>query len=181
MLRSTAQQNLMFFFKFKVCSQDTLGFYTLRHHKNTRHGFLIKTTFVGPDDIVNEIDVTNLKEELRSYPHFVVNFELQWARHKVFHYAVETLNETIVNEKLDHFLNNLKYAVKVNLDFAFISKNLEDGGFSHFYAHENNTLVEWSKLVFTKDDLAKLKDILNKTDVIESCSREKKNTKWKLY
>ena len=33
----------------------------------------------------------------------------------------------------------------------------------------------------THDDLAKLKDFLNKTDVIESCSRERMNTKWRFY
>ena len=33
----------------------------------------------------------------------------------------------------------------------------------------------------THDDLAKLKDFLNKTDVIESCSRERLNTKWRFY
>ena len=33
----------------------------------------------------------------------------------------------------------------------------------------------------TDDDLAKLKDFLNQTDVIESCSREKMNTKRRFY
>ena len=33
----------------------------------------------------------------------------------------------------------------------------------------------------THDDLAKLKDFLNQTDVIESCSREKTNTRWRFY
>ena len=54
-------------------------------------------------------------------------------------------------------------------------------GFRYFYAHEHNTLLDRSKLVFTHDDLAKLKDFLNKTDVIESCSRERMNTKWRFY
>ena len=94
---------------------------------------------------------------------------------------MEALNETIVNEKLDHFFNNLKCAAKVNLAFGFILKNIEDGGFRYFYAHENNTLLDRSKLVCTHDDLAKLKDFLNKTDVIESCSRERMNTKWRFY
>ena len=31
------------------------------------------------------------------------------------------------------------------------------------------------------DDLAKLKDFFNKTNVIESCSRERMNTKWRFY
>ena len=85
-----------------------------------------------------------------------------------------------MNEKLDHFFNNLKCAAKVNLAFGFILKNIEDGGFRCFYAHENNTLLDLSKLVCTHDDLAKLKDFLNKTDVIESCSRERMNTKWRF-
>ena len=33
----------------------------------------------------------------------------------------------------------------------------------------------------THDELAKFKDFLNKTDAIESCSRETMNTKWRLY
>ena len=33
----------------------------------------------------------------------------------------------------------------------------------------------------THDDLAKLNDFLNKTDVIESCSQERTNTKWQFY
>ena len=57
----------------------------------------------------------------------------------------------------------------------------DDGGFRYFFAHENNTLQERSKLVCTKDDLAKLKHFLTKTDVIESCSRETMNTKWRFY
>ena len=51
----------------------------------------------------------------------------------------------------------------------------------YFYAHENNTLLDRSKLVCTHDDLAKLKDFRNQTDVIESCSRERTNKKWMFY
>ena len=69
----------------------------------------------------------------------------------------------------------------MNLDFGFILKNIEDGGFRYFYAHENDTLMDRPKLVCTHDDLAKLKDCLNQIDVIESCSREAMNTKWRFY
>ena len=74
----------------------------------------------------------------------------------------------------------LKCAAKVNLALGFILKNIEDGGFKDFYAHENITLLDRSKLVCTHDDLAKLKDFLNKTNVTESCNREKKNTRWRF-
>ena len=69
----------------------------------------------------------------------------------------------------------------MNLAFGFILRNIEDGGLRYFYAHENNTLLDRSKLVCTHDDLAKLKDFLSKTDVIESCSRERMNKKWRCY
>ena len=122
-----------------------------------------------------------MREELRSCQHFLADSEFERTRHKVFNYAVETRNETIVNEKLDHFFNNSKCAGKNNLAFGFILKNIEDRGFRYFYSHENNTLLDRSKLVCTHDDLTKLKKFFNKTDVIESCSRERMNTKKRFY
>ena len=167
----------------KLCYAEFPGFYALRQHRNTQHGMQIGsgTRDVDVEHIVGDVENHSLREELRSCQHFLVDSELERARHKVFSYAVETLNETIVNEKLDHFFNNLKCAAKVNMAFGFILKKLEDGGFRYFYAHENNTLMDRSKLVCTHDDLAKLKDFLNKIDVIESCSRERMNTKWRFY
>ena len=135
------------------------------------------TRNVNKEHIVGDVEDHSLREELRSCQHFLVDLERERARHKVFNYAVETLSETIVNEEFDHFFDNLKCAATVNLAFGFILKNIEDGGFRYFYAHENNTLLDRSKLVCTHDDLAKLKDFLNKTNVIESCSRERMNIK----
>ena len=60
-----------------------------------------------------------LREELRSYQHFLVDSELERARHKVFNYAVETLNETIVNEKLDHFFQQFEMCSKSESGFRF--------------------------------------------------------------
>ena len=170
-------------FKSKLCSQEFPGFHALRQHRNTQHGTQIgsDTRDVDVEHIVGDVEDHSLRDELRSCQHFLVDPELEKTRHKVFNYAEESLNETIVNEKLDHFFDKLKCAAKVNLAFGFILKNIEDGGFRYFYAHENNTLLDRSKLVWTHDYLAKLKDFLNKTDVIESCSRERTNTKWRFY
>ena len=135
------------------------------------------TRDVDVEHIVGDVEDHRLKEELHSCQHFLLDSLPERTRHKVFNYAVETLNETIVNEKLDHFFNSWKCAATVNLAFGFILKNIEYGGFRYFYAYENNTLLDQSKLVCTHDDLAMLKDFLNQTDVKESCSREKMNTK----
>ena len=69
----------------------------------------------------------------------------------------------------------------MKLDFGFNSKNIEDGGFTYPYAHENHTPLDRSKLLCTMEDLAKLIDCVNKTDVIESSKKEKMNSKWTFY
>ena len=84
------------------------------------------------EHIVEDVEDHRLREVLRSCQHFLMDCELENARHKVFNYAVETLNETIVNEKVDHFFNNLKCAAKANLASGFILKNIEDRGFRYF-------------------------------------------------
>ena len=136
-----------------------------------------RTKDVDVQHIVGDVEDLRLRKELRSCQQVLVDSELERARHKVFNYAEETFIETIVNEKLDHFFNNLKCAAKVNVALGFILKNIEGGGFRYFYAHDNNTLLDQSKLVCTRDDLAKLKYFVNKTDVIESCCRERWSTK----
>ena len=62
-----------------------------------------------------------------------------------------------------------------------LCRNIEDAGFRCFFAHEIKTLLDRSKPVCTHDDVVKLKDFLNKTTVIESCSRERMTTKWGFY
>ena len=101
-----------------------------------------RTRDVDVEHIVGDVEDHRLREVLRSCQHFLVESELERARHKVFNYAVETLNKTIVNEKLDYFFNISKCAAKANLAFGFIVKNIEDGGFRFFYAYENNTLLD---------------------------------------
>ena len=75
------------------------------------------------EHIVRDIEDHNLREELRSCQHFLVESELEKARHKVFNYAVETLIEKNMNEKLDHFFKFLKCAAKVNLAIWFHFEN----------------------------------------------------------
>ena len=69
----------------------------------------------------------------------------------------------------------------MKLAFGFSFWKIEDRGFRTFYEHENNTPLDRSKLACTSDDLAKLNGCFNKTDVMESCNRERRNTKWSFY
>ena len=88
---------------------------------------------------------------------------------------------SLLNDKLDFVSKELKCAAKVNLAFGFVLKNIEDGMCRCFYAHENNTIMERSKLVCTQADMIILKDRKHKTDIVDICTRERANTKWKFY
>ena len=165
-----------------LCHAEFPGFYALRQHKNTQHGKQIGfgASNIDVEDIMGDVDDQSLREELHSCKHFLVDSEIQKGRHSVFNFAVNNLTAQVIEVKLDRVLDKLKCVAKLNLALGFILKNIEDGKIRYFYAHENNTLLEQSKLVSNKDDMAKLKEILKKTGVIESCTKERSNTKWRF-
>ena len=170
-------------YKNKLCHAEFPGFYALRQHKNTQHGTQLGlgVTNIDVEDIVGDVDDQDLREELQSCRHFPVESEVQKERHSVFNFTVNNRIAQVIEKKLDRVLDNLKCVAKLNLALGFILQKIEDGKFRFFYAQENNTLLEQSKLVSYTDDMAKVKEILKKTDVIESCTKEKSNTKWRFF
>ena len=172
---STEPQSLSLRSRLNFVIKNFQDFLLYVNLKAPNKNFLLRQQNVDPDDINMEV------EDLRLCQNFFVDSELKRARHKVFNYARENLNANKVDEVLDHFFSNLKCGAKVTLAFGFTLKNTEDGVFSFFYAHKNNTLLDRLKLVCNRDDLAKLKDMIGKTEVIESCGRVRMNTKWRFY
>ena len=144
-------------YKCKICYAEFPGFYALRQHKNTQHGTQIGFggSNIDVEDIVGDVDDQSFREELESYRHFLVDSEIQKGRHSVFNFVVNNLKAQVIEENLDRVLDNLNCIAKHNLALGFILKNIEDGKFRYFYAHEKNTLLEQSKLVGNKDDMAK--------------------------
>ena len=127
--------------------------------------------------VVDAGDDKSLEEKLQSCRLNLVDSEIQKWRHSVFNFDFNSLTAQIIEGELDSLLNKLKCAAKPNLALGFVLRSIEDGKFRCFYAQENNTLLEHSKLVNYKDDIAKLKKILKKTEVIESCTKQRSNTK----
>ena len=91
------------------------------------------------------------------------------------------LRHVFVQRQIGLCIQKLKCAAKVNLAFGFYPKNIEDGRCRYFYAHENNTVMERSKLVRTQVDMINLKDRMQKMDIVDFCNRERANTMWKSY
>ena len=133
------------------------------------------------DDIVGDVDDQSLREELESCKHFLSDTEMENGRHRVFNFAMSSFDNSLLKDKLDYVFKELKCAAKVDIAFVFVLKNIEDGMCRYFYAHENNTFMEKSKLVCTPVDIVNLKEKIQKKDIIDLCTRERANTKWKFY
>ena len=130
---------------------------------------------------MGDVDDQSLGEELESCKHFLTDTEMENGRHRVFNFAMSSFDMSLLNDKLDYVFKELKYAAKINLAFGFVFKTFEDGSCRYFYAHENNTVMERSKLVCTQADMTYLKDRMQKLDIVEFCTRDRSNTKWKFY
>ena len=143
--------------KCKICFKEFSGFYALRQHKTNEHGLQMKSAELDVSNLLEDDDA-DLKEELQACQHFLVDSELEKGRHRVFNFVMSTFDNSLINKKLDLVFKGLQCAAKVNLAFGFVLKNVEDGSCRYFYAHENNTLMERSKLVCTPDDITNLKE-----------------------
>ena len=119
--KKQSARKLCVIFKCKLCYQQFPEFYALRQHRNTQHGMQIGsgTEDVDVEHVVGDFEDYRLREKLRSCQHFLVDSELEKARHKAFNYAVEALNETIVNEKLDQIFQQFEMWSKSESGFWF--------------------------------------------------------------
>ena len=102
-------------------------------------------------------------------------------RRRVFNFAMLSFEIFLLNDKMDYVIKELNCAAEVNLAFGKVLKNLEDGMCRYYSAHENNTIMESSKLLCTQVDMTNLKDRLQKMDFVDICTPKRTNTKWKLY
>ena len=146
-------------YKCKLCHAEFPGFYALRQHENTQNGTQLRfgASTNDVEDIVGDVDDQGLREELKSCKPFLENTDEENGRHRVFNFGMSSFDISWLNDKLDYVFKDVNCAAKVNLAFGFVPKNFENGMYRYFYAQENNTVVDRSKLVCTPDDITNLK------------------------
>ena len=130
---------------------------------------------------MKDVDDNSWKKELETCKNFLVGGDMENERHRFYNLAMDSLDPKNLLEKIDVSLDRLKCAAELNVAFGFVLKNVEDCRFRYYYAHKNLTLLERSELVAATEDLTKIKNLLSNTDVIESRTRDRAITKWKIY
>ena len=101
-------------------------------------------------------------------------------RHKVLNFQMSKLDTKSINEKLEEVFNKIDSAAKINIALGFVLPNVDTGEYRYYYAHENNILFEKSHLLYTKADLITIQGKVEKFDIVEQCTQELWNTKWRL-
>ena len=171
--------------KCVVCQRDFPSFYSLQLHRrkihqvNTKVGSLNTTRVREIIDELNE-DSEKLKEELAACQHLLADVHAEHGRQEVFNFSLSKLDTNEINKKLDEVFENLKCAAKVNLALGFLLQNVENNDYRYYYPHDNNLLLDRAHLLSNKNDLINLQIEIGKFDLIETCTQERQNSKWRF-
>ena len=111
--------------KCKICFREFPGFYAMRQHQTIEHGIQLRSAEFDVNNLFKDDDA-DLKEKLQEGEHFLVEFELEKGRHRVFNFTMSTSENYLINKKLDLVFKGLNCAAKVILAFGFVLKNVED-------------------------------------------------------
>ena len=87
--------------------EEFSGFYALRQHKKSKHGFQMKVTEFDVSNTLEDDDA-DLQEELQACQHFLDDSELEKGRHRVFNFAMSTFDNSLINKKIDLLFKGLK-------------------------------------------------------------------------
>ena len=125
-------------------------------------------------------DGEKLKKEISTCQQFLVKTETQNGGHKIFNFQRSKLDTTLIKEKLEEVFRKLDSAAKINIALGFVLQKIETGEYRYLYAQKNNTLFEKSHLLCTKVDLITIQGKVEIFDIVEQCTQERQNTKWRF-
>ena len=179
LIKNHSKANARSVHEFKRCDKDFHSFQLLREHKWKEHAAqrCSRAQNIDVTQLLEDVDDNILKEKLKTCIYFLVDSEMKNGRHRVFNFVKVTTDTKYVLEKLDVVFDSLKCSAYLNVAFSFALKNVGDEGCRYSCAHEINTSLERAKLLAKKEDLTKIKNLLSNSNVFESCTRERANTK----
>ena len=99
---------------------------------------------------------------------------------KVFNFQVSKLDTEIIIKTLEKVFNKHGSAAKINIALGFVLRIIETCEYRSYYAHGNKNLFDNFHLLCTKADLITIEGKVEKIDIVEHCTQERQNTKWRF-
>ena len=84
--------------KCKICFREFSGFFALRQHKTSKHGFQMKSAYFFVTNHLEDDDAI-FKEELQARQNFFIESELEKGRHRVVIFAFSTCDNALIKKK----------------------------------------------------------------------------------
>ena len=171
--------------KCVVCQKQFLSFYSLQLHRKKVHQASAKIGSSSTNrvrEIMQKVDndSESLKEELAACQHLLDDMHAEHGRQEVFNFSLSDLDTKEVNKKLDEVFANLNCAAKINLALGFLLQNIETNDYRYYYPHENNLLLDRAFLLSNKNDFLNIKNEIENFYLIETCTQERQNSKWRF-
>ena len=170
--------------KCVVCQKRFPSFYSLQLHRKNAHR---SSTQIGSSSTnrVREImeKVDNDSESLKKLAacqHLLDDMHAEHGRQEVFNFSLLDLDNKKINEKLNEVFANLNCAAKISIALGFLLQNIETNDYRYFYPHENNLLLYRAFLLSNRNDLLNIQKEIEILDLIETCTQERQNSKWRL-
>ena len=171
--------------KCVVCQKQFPSFYSLQLHRKKVHQDNAKVASSSTNrvrEIMQKVDndSESLKEELAACQHLLDNMHAEHGRQEVFKFSLSDLDTKEINRKLDEVFANLNCAAKIKLPLGFLMQNIETNNYRYYYPHENNLLLDRAFLLSNKNDLLNLQNENERLDLVETCTQERQNSKWRF-
>ena len=83
---------------------------------------------------MGDVDDKSLEEKLGTWELFLIDSELENGRHRIYNFALHSLDSKYLLQKRDVVLDSLNCAAKLNVAFGFVLKDVEDGSCRYYNA-----------------------------------------------
>ena len=90
--------------------------------------------------VMGDVDDKSLKKKLETCKHSLFDSEIENGRHRVYNFAIDTLDPKYQLKRQKFVSDGLKCAAKPNVVFGFVLRNVEDEKCRYYFAHENKIL-----------------------------------------
>ena len=94
--------------------------------------------------------------------------------------SVFKFDPDLVHQKLDQVFQNHDCAAKIYIALGLVLCNIKIGENRYFCAHENNKHFDKPMLLCTQADLTTIQNKVNKQNILEFCTQDRQNTKWRF-
>ena len=121
-----------------------------------------------------------LRDELNSVKHFLVDSESFRGKHKVFSFAAAELNPQLITDKLRTVCSKLDNSAKIKISLGFVLRNIETGDYRYYYAHENSSIFNTAQFLTNEEDLNNIIAKVSVIDFLDSATQQRPNTKSKF-